>query len=107
MIQHPVRYPLTVIADRYGDAIQVLLNLYLSLAGFRMEMDICKACLHDAEDRKFGFFRESAQFMTYLHFHMQAVALVDSAHIPLDCGIQSAFIEHGWVEQVGKGSDLI
>src|SRR5579863_1879359 len=70
MIQHSMRDPLTAVTNRYDQAIRILLNFYLGLAGFRMEMNVCETRLHNAEDCKFGFFRESAQFMTYLHFDM-------------------------------------
>jgi hypothetical protein len=107
MIQHSVRYPLTVVTDGYDDAIQILFNLHLGFSSSRMEVNVCQTGLHDAEDRKFGFFREPAQFMSYLHFHMQAVALIDSTDIPLDSRVQSAFIQQRRVKQVGKGSEFV
>lgn len=72
-----------------------------------MEMNVCETRLHNAEDRKFSFFREPAQFMSYLHFHVQAVALVNSAHVPLNCRVQAAFIQLGRMKQVGKGSEFV
>src|SRR5579863_1331737 len=107
MIQHAVWYPMPVVTDGYDHSIAILLDLYLGGAGPRMQVNICQTGLHDAEDRKFGLFRQPAQFLSYLHFYMQTVALVNPAHVPQDCGFQTTFIEHRRVKQVGKGSELL
>src|SRR6185437_2322286 len=108
MVQHSIRYPLTLVTDQYDDSIgEILLNRYLGLAGSRMEVNVCKTGLHDAEDRKLGFFRQARQFLRYSHFDMQAVALVNSTHIAFDCRVQTTFIKHGRMQQVGKSSEFI
>src|ERR1700730_15043329 len=107
MIQHAVRYPLTSVADLYDDSIEVVPDLQLGFPGSRMQVDVCETGLHDAEDRKFGFFRQPWQFLKYFHFDMQTIALVNSAHVAMDCGVQSTLIKHGRVKQVGKGPQFI
>ena len=65
-----------------------------------MKVNVFRTELHDAEDCKLGFFRQTGQFSRYFHFHMQAVALVNSIHVALDYYAQTTFIKSGRVKQV-------
>ena len=87
MVQYAIRNALAVVADRHSHSMEILLNRYLRLGGSRMQENVCETGLYDAEERKFGFFRQSGQFFTYFHFHVQTVALVNSFNIPPDCSV--------------------
>jgi hypothetical protein len=88
VIEYSIRYPVTFVADLYCNAREILFNLDPGLDGSRMEVNVRETGLHDAEDRKFGFFRQPAQIFRYFHFHMQTPALVKSAHVALECRVQ-------------------
>lgn len=92
IVEHSVRYPPAVVADGYDHFLGILLHSQDGLGAFRMEVNVCETGLYDAENREFSFFGESAQLVSYLELYMRSRALVNSAHIPLDCQLQAAII---------------
>lgn len=55
-VQHSVRYSPSMITDRNCQSVCYVLDLYVRLVASRMQMNICKTGLHDAEDGQFCFF---------------------------------------------------
>src|SRR6201998_3713420 len=50
MVQDPLRYSPAFVIDFYDDSIEILRNLHFGFAGSRVQVNICEAGLHDAED---------------------------------------------------------
>jgi hypothetical protein len=93
VIQHSIRYAVTVVVHLYQDSVECLSNPDRSPLGLGMEVHVCEARLYDSENGEFSVLRQPAQVLTYFDVHMQAIALVDSVHVPMNCDVQPAFVK--------------
>src|SRR3981081_4380609 len=106
-VQHAVRYTSPVISYRNSQSFVNLVDLDLGLVASGMQVNICKAGLHNPEEREFCFFGQSLQTVRYIYFYVEALSSVDAPRIHLDGRPQTAFIQQRRMQKVGKGPDLV
>ena len=71
-----------------------------------MPLDVGKTFLNHAEKRQLDIRGHSSEMGRNLQFHVDSGSLREAVHVMTNGVLKSGFIEHWWVQKVGKRADF-
>src|SRR5579864_7046849 len=71
-----------------------------------MAMDIRQALLDQPENHKFHVTGQSAEIPRHIKPDLQSATLYETLRVPAQCGVQAAFVEQRWMQQIRGRTDV-
>src|SRR5579864_18759 len=65
-----------------------------------MSVDVCQALLHETKYGEFCLRCKPFEFVRNIQLDADATTLRQSIDIPAECGRQSAFVQHWWMQKI-------
>src|SRR6267143_3160547 len=94
------------VANLQRDLSGVTLNSYLGLGTSRMPLDVGETFLHHAEQSHLGVWLHPSETRRNLQFDFDSSSLREAARVMTNRIFQYGFVQHRWVQQIGKCADF-
>src|ERR1700730_12634759 len=72
-----------------------------------MPMDVCQAFLHETKYSEFYLRGKPTEVVGNIQFNTKAAALRQTLCVPPECGCQSTFVSHWWVQKIRRRAYLL